>query len=300
MSAVGVTLNPRVVKLTTRTGIEVRRTVPHRLLRTIGAWCFVDHYGPVSDLNAMQVANHPHTGLQTATWLFEGAVEHNDSVGSKQVVKPGELNLMTAGRGISHSETSLTQGDALSGVQLWIALPDSDRNVAPEFSNYSDLPAIDFSGAKVRIFVGELLGSKSPAKVYSPLVGAEIVLSAGARVEIPIDTKFEYGFLAAMGNIEVNEDAVEFGELRYEPAGANNVVITSQLGGRVVLLGGEPFQEQLVMWWNFIGRSHEDIVDMRDDWESQSSRFGHVHDEIGGRIPAPEMPAVRLAPRGNV
>ena len=299
MSTSGVTLDPRLVKLTTRSGIEVRRTVPHKLLRTIGAWCFVDHYGPAAELNAMKVATHPHTGLQTATWLFEGSVEHNDSVGSHQVVRPGELNLMTAGRGISHSELSLGEGESLSGVQLWIALPDGVRNMAPEFANYSELPTFEFAGITGRVFVGQFLDQKSPAKVFTPLVGVELLIPAGVSVELPISSNYEYGYLAAAGEVAVNGEQVEFGELRYEPVGNDQVVIASPGGARVILLGGEPFEEQLLMWWNFIGRTHEEIVDMRDDWEALSSRFGHVHDEIGDRIPAPEMPSVRLAPRGN-
>ena len=299
MTSSAVTLDPRLVKLTTRSGIEVRRTLPHKLLRTIGAWCFVDHYGPTAELNAMKVANHPHTGLQTATWLFEGSVEHNDSVGSKQIINPGELNLMTAGRGISHSELSLGKGDSLSGVQLWIALPDAVRNMAPEFASHSNLPLFEYEGVQVRVFVGEFLGHKSEAKVFTPLVGVELLIPAGTSIQLPLSKEFEYGYMAGAGDLMVNGEVVSFGQLRYEPIGSDQVVIASPNGGRVILLGGEPFPEQLLMWWNFIGRTHEEIVDMRDDWQAQSSRFGHVHDSIGERIPAPEMPAVRLAPRGN-
>ena len=161
------------------------------------------------------------------------------------------------------------------------------------------MTTFEFAGVTGRVFVGEFLAQKSPAKVFTPLVGVELLIPAGASVELPISRNYEHGYLAAAGDVSVNGESVRFGELRYEPVGTEHVVMASSGGARVIILGGEPFEEQLLMWWNFIGRTHEEIVDMRDDWEAQSSRFGHVHDGIGDRIPAPEMPSVRLAPRGN-
>ncbi len=292
-----LTLTPRRVKLTTRTGVEVRRTLPHKELRMIGAWCFVDHFGPTSDPMAMSVAAHPHTGLQTATWLFAGSITHNDSLGSRQVISPSELNLMTAGKGISHSELSVDREQTLSGVQLWIALPDSDRNNSPEFAHYGNLPIVMSDSATIRVFVGEYAGIQSPATVYSPLVGCEVTLVAGHSVTLQLRPEFEHGLLAGIGSFDINSETVAFGQLRCLPQGRNEVTITALEDARIVLLGGEPFDEKILMWWNFIGRTHEEIVQMRNEWESGSVLFGTVHDDLGERIPAPEMPSVRLNAR---
>lgn len=291
------TVLPRNVKLTTRSGTEVRRTIPSKELRTIGAWCFVDHFGPISGQDAMKVASHPHTGLQTATWLFEGSVEHNDSVGSRQVIRPGELNLMTAGSGISHSELSVSAGK-LSGIQLWIALPDEFRHMSPNFQNHSDLPKFEIDTCQFRLFVGELFEHKSSAKVFSPLLGVEISVPAGGKATVPLDPKFEYGILLTAGDVEINEVPTAFGELRYLHPGASSLEISSSTGACVILLGGEPFTEEIVMWWNFIARSHSEIEILRNDWQLGSARFGNVLDSIGERIPAPPLPNVKLKPNG--
>lgn len=293
------TVAPRLVKLTTRSGTEVRRTLPSKELRTIGAWCFVDHFGPISGHDAMRVASHPHTGLQTATYLFEGSVEHNDSVGSRQVIQPGELNLMTAGQGISHSELATSTGE-LSGIQLWIALPSTFRNMSPEFQTYSNLPTFEIDSCRFRLFVGDLYGYKSSAKVFSPLLGAELVVPAGSKLTVPLNPAFEHGILLASGEVELNGVTTEFGELRFLQTGAFSVEISSTSGARLILLGGEPFDEELVMWWNFIARSHEEIVEFRNEWQVGSERFGKVQDSIGERIPAPQLPSVQLKPRGNL
>lgn len=289
---------PRLVKLTNRSGTEVRRTIPSKELRTIGAWCFLDHFGPVSGPDAMRVASHPHTGLQTATWLFEGSVEHNDSLGSKQVIHPGELNLMTAGRGISHSELAVNTGN-LSGVQLWIALPNEFRNLAPEFQNYSNLPNFEIDACIFRLFVGELYGHKASAKVFTPLLGAELNVPAGSSIKIPLNSRFEHGLLVTSGVAEINGSTSEFGTLHYLHIGGSSVEISSRDGASLILLGGEPFAEEIVMWWNFIARSHIEIEEFREEWQRGSERFGAVQDSIHERIPAPPLPTVNLRPRGN-
>lgn len=294
-----ITLDPRIVKLTTRTGVDIRRTLPHRNIRTIGAWCFVDHYGPTNQVDAMSVAAHPHTGLQTVSWLFTGEVEHRDSLGNVQNVMPGELNIMTAGKGIAHSELSINDRALLHGVQLWTVLPDCHRNVEPSFNHYSDLPAFNWKEIRVRLFVGEFLGHTSSAKIFSPLIGAEIDLPSGTTTEIPTERTFEYGVLIVSGEANVNGNPVRLGQLHYIPAGKESLTITTQTNAKVILLGGEPFKEKIVMWWNFIGRSHDEIVQMREDWQNQSPRFPAFQDRIGGRIPAPGLPNVKLNPRGN-
>lgn len=293
-----LTLDPRLVKLTTRTNTQVRRTLPHRELTMIGAWCFVDHYGPTKTVDAMSVAQHPHVGLQTVSWLFEGEIEHRDSVGSVQLINPGQLNLMTSGFGIAHSELSIDAGKELHGVQLWVALPKESKDVAPHFEHHGDLPEINYQGLDVKVFMGEWLGVKSVAKTYSPIVGAEI--SGGQlEIELPLDEQFEYGILVDEGELEVNGNKVMKNQLHYLPAESSSLTFKSVGKFRGLLIGGAPFGEEIIMWWNFIGRTHEEIVQMRSDWQSESNRFASFADGIGGRIPAPELPNLQLKPRSS-
>ena len=291
---------PRTVKLTTRTGIDIQRTLPHRYIRTIGAWCFIDHFGPTEQENAMSVAAHPHVGLQTVGWLFAGEVEHRDSLGSIQIIHPGELNLMTAGHGIAHSELSSTTAGLMHGVQLWTVLPENARDGAAYFDHYNDLPVFKKEQLDIRLFVGELLGHTSPARTFSEMVGAEIDVPAGTMAQLPIDESYEYGLLVVAGDLRVNDEQVPLEYLYYQPLGSEEFTIESTGGAKVVLLGGVPFGEEIVMWWNFIGRTHEEIEEMRFDWESHSNRFPTFEDQVHGRIPAPAMPNLRLTPRGNV
>lgn len=289
-------LEPRRVKLTTRSGVTIERTLPHKELKRIGAWCFLDSYGPTSEAGAMQVGAHPHTGLQTVTWLFSGTVLHHDSIGSKSTIRPGELNLMTAGRGIAHSEISLDGAEPLQGVQLWVALPESARNQEPEFSHYQDLPSLTHEGLEITLFMGELLGRASPATIHSPLVGAQISLRVGT-FSLPLKSDWEYGFLVVSESVTIEGTKVDKDQLFYLPPGRESVEMTAQGTSTLILIGGAPFREQFVMWWNFIGRSHEEIVEMRKDWEKNPNRFPSFVDTIGVRIPAPEMPNLRLTPR---
>lgn len=295
-----ITLDPRVVKLTTRSGVDVKRTLPHRHLRTIGAWCFIDYFGPTDQLDAMSVAAHPHTGLQTVSWLFSGEVEHRDSIGNVQVIVPGELNLMTSGKGIAHSELSINHISQLHGVQLWTVLPDQDRNGEPTFSHYSNLPNFQWQSMNVRVFIGEMLGHKSPAKAFSPLIGAELHVPANTQVQLPIEPHYEHGVLVVEGNVRVNTNQVVRGQLHYIPEGRQQITLTSSSEAKLILLGGQPFKEKIVMWWNFIGRSHDEIVKLREDWQNLSPLFPAFEDRIGGRIPAPILPNLRLSPRGNL
>ena len=291
---------PRTVKLTTRTGIDIQRTLPHRYIRTIGAWCFIDHFGPTEQENAMSVAAHTHVGLQTVSWLFAGEVEHRDSLGSIQIIHPGELNLMTAGHGIAHSELSSTTAGLMHGVQLWTVLPENARDGAAYFDHYNDLPVFKKEQLDIRLFVGELLGHTSPARTFSEMVGAEIDVPAGTMAQLPINESYEYGLLVVAGDLRVNDEQVPLEYLYYQPLGSEEFTIESTGGAKVVLLGGVPFGEEIVMWWNFIGRTHEEIEEMRFDWESHSNRFPTFEDQVHGRIPAPAMPNLRLTPRGNV
>ncbi|MGO2855075.1 MAG: pirin family protein [Brevibacterium aurantiacum] len=221
----------------------VRRTLPQRQRSLIGPWCFVDHYGPadVSVTGGMDVAPHPHTGLQTVSWLFEGAIQHIDSGGNAGLVLPGEVNLMTAGRGICHSEVSTEETTTLHGVQLWLALPEATRHQPErEFEHFEPAP-VSFAGGEMLVFLGKLWGTESPVQTHSPLLGAG---------------------------------------------------------------------EEIVMWWNFIGRTHEEIARYREEWQAEGDRFGVVDGYVGkggpgrnadgmGRLPAPRLPDVTIRARRN-
>lgn len=272
----------------------VRRTLPHKQIRTVGAWCFVDHYGP--DLHRMSVPPHPHAGLQTVSWLLSGEVEHRDSLGTVQTIRPGELNVMTAGHGIAHSEYAV--GDhtvPMHGVQLWVALAQNDRHTAPVFEHHADLPVIEEAGLRAIVMTGGIGGVSSPATSYSPLFAAEATLSGPVR--LPIQADFEYAVLALDSDVEINGHRVPHTGLQYLGWGAEYLRLSSARPSRLLILGGEPLAEDLLMWWNFVGRTHDEIVQMREQWQTQDPRFGPVAGDPNPRLPAPAMPTVRLKPR---
>lgn len=275
----------------------VRRLLPQRERRMIGAWCFADQFGP-DDVGAgpgMQVAPHPHCGLQTVSWLLEGEILHRDSVGSLQTILPGQLNLMTSGRGIAHSEESPPDHPRLlQGLQLWVALPSGVRDGAARFDHHPVLPTFREAGATITVVAGEMGGERSPAQVHTPLVGAEI--SLGTAATLPLKPSFEYGVLALTGQATVDGVSLTPGSLLYLGCDRSSLTLASETGARLFLLGGEPFEESLVMWWNFVARSHEEIVEAREDWLAER-RFGEVHGYPGDRLPAPTLPTTRLKPR---
>ncbi len=329
--------------------MTVSRTLPQRGLPTVGAWCFLDSFGP--DRVAMSVLPHPHMGLQTVTWPLTGSVRHRDSVGSDVVVRPGELNIMTAGRGISHSEFSVlpsgsnpggedqphdggtvTEGrgtgdggeaapapaaaadpadiPVAKGLQLWVALPDAERHRAPAFEQHKDLPQVTGPGFEATVMVGTFAGKTSPATMYSPIVGADV--NASGSVEVPLDPDFEHAVLVLDGGLSLDGESVPPGPLAYLGAGRNSLNADAEPETRLLLLGGRPFEEDILMWWNFVARTHEEVVEARSQWESlaaqpngeaEQSRFGLVKGHgpdagvEAGRIPAPELPSVRLRPR---
>jgi len=302
-------LEARLVPLGGPRAIEVRRTLPQRSRSTIGAWCFADHYGPVTlgEEAGMDVPPHPHTGLQTVSWLFEGEIDHRDSVGSHQLVRPGELNLMTAGSGISHSEVSTGGAPVLHGVQLWVALPESARGIAPFFEHHRGV-RVDLPGAVVRVFVGGMLGASVPASTFTPLLAAQIDLEPGASIDLPVDSGWEHGVLVDSGPVVIEGVEVARSDLAYVAPGPQALRLSvGDAGGRVVLIGGEPFEEDLVMWWNFVGRRHDDIEAARERWQSDvigggdpAGPFGTVTGYDGRALPAPTLPTVRLKPRRRV
>jgi len=312
-------IDAREVPLGGVRGMEVHRTLPHRALPLVGAWCFLDRFGPQETL--MRVEPHPHIGLQTVTWPIIGEVRHRDAVGSDVVVRPGALNLMTSGAGIAHSEYSVGEGlIPLDALQLWVALPESRRHGGPAFERHEDLPVLDLGdGADAVVVMGELGDVVSPATVHTPIVGAEVRLPAGVDVRIPLHPEWEYAIYGMTGTSEavtgmdaVDPDAarrsapvpvaggtasVDHTRLVYLGRGRDHVELRSDEGARVFLLGGEPFEADIVMWWNFVGRSHDEIVEAREAWEAHADRFGAVVDHGPERIPAPPLPAVRLTPR---
>ncbi|MFE5586823.1 pirin family protein [Kitasatospora sp. NPDC056531] len=279
----------------------VRRLLPNLGRRMVGAWCFVDHYGPddIADQPGMQVPPHPHMGLQTVSWLHQGEVLHRDSLGSLQTVRPYELGLMTSGRAISHSEESPhPHARYLHGAQLWVALPDAHRHAAPAFEHHPDLPVVTAPGLRATVILGTLDTATSPGTTYSPLVGADLALAEGADLKLPLVPEFEYTVLAMTGRIDVDGVPVEPGSMLYLGCGRPELPLLARSDASVLLLGGEPFEERIVMWWNFIGRSGDDIARARADWMA-GTRFGEVHGYAGNRLPAPELPAAPLKPRGR-
>lgn len=283
-------------------GTTVRRLLPTLGRRMVGAWCFLDHYGPdeIGSGAGMQVPPHPHTGLQTVSWLLDGDIHHRDSLGSDVVLHPGDLGLMTSGSGIAHSEQSpLVRPRLLHGTQLWVALPESARHRAPAWEHHPALPAFDWDGLQIRIVLGEFAGHRAAGATYTPLVGVDLTIAPGARTSIPLEPDFEYAAIAVDGNPRVDAVDVPIGSLLYLGAGRRSVALAAERHSRVMLLGGEPFQERIVMWWNLLGRSHDEVAAYREQWQAHE-RFARVpgwgEDE---RTAAPPLPDVPLLPRGR-
>lgn len=278
----------------------VRRLLPQRQRRMVGAWCFVDHFGPddVAERPGMTVPPHPHTGLQTVTWLLDGEIIHRDSLGNVQPIRPGQLNVMTSGYGIAHSERSpATRPPVMHGVQLWVALPDPARAGAADFAHHADLPTWQGGDLVGTVLVGELGDARSPAVVHTPLVGVDLAVGGPRPATVPLRHDFEYGLLAMSGSAEVDGMTLEVGVLLYLGAGRTELTLRAEPGSRLLLLGGVPFEEPLVMWWNFVGRSHEEVAAARQDWAAGSDRFGAVADDPAPPLPAPALPTTRLKVR---
>lgn len=279
-------------------GLTVERALPLRQHRLVGPWCFFDHYGPLqfAGRKAMDVAPHPHIGLQTVSWLFAGEALHNDSLGFQGLARPGELNLMTAGRGIAHSEeTPVQHSGRLHGLQLWVALPDRERNRDPGFDHYKDLPALEPGGGRAQVFMGELDGVRSGARAYSPLVGADLHLGRDSVLRLPLKPAWEHALVIIEGEVSLEGMRLAPQALHYLGTRRSGLELASQAAAHAVLIGGAPFGESIVMWWNFVARSAEEIQSAREDWE-QHRRFGEVKAYQGRRLSAPPLigrPVVR-------
>ena len=275
--------------------LTVTRVLPIRDRRLIGPWCFLDRFGPLSfgDDKPMDVAPHPHTGLQTVTWLLEGEVLHDDSLGSVATAKPGGVNVMTSGRGIAHAEQTPRQHTGrLNGAQLWVALPDEFRQVEPSFDGIERVPLIESPGGITQVFAGSLAGQTSPGRHFSELTGADIQVHPGLSLELELQPHYEHAVLVLDGDCSVEGEPLQPRMLYYLGVHRSSVTLASRTGGRLMLIGGPPFPERILMWWNFVARSPEEIAQFRDDWE-QRRRFGDVPSYQGARLDAPEL--ARLA-----
>lgn len=276
--------------------ITVRRMLPLRTRRSVGAWCFIDHYGPmdVDGVTGMRVPPHPHIGLQTVTWLLTGNVLHRDSLGSEQLIRPGQLNLMTSGRGIAHAEESPAEHDPiLHGVQLWVALPDASRHVEPAFEHHGTLPTAGLGGFQISVLIGELAGASSPATAFSPIVGAELAaVGRPASCQLALRPDYEHVIFVATGEAGVDGVRLRPGQLLYLPTGRHETAVAAPADSTLLLLGGVPLGEKLLMWWNFVARTPEEIAAATTAW--RGGEFAPVGGYQGDPMPAPPLDAARL------
>ena len=291
--ALGATVPTRVVEvLPSRVadvaGSRVHRALPRRARRTIGAWCFLDHFrAERADEPPAMIGPHPHIGLQTVTWLLEGETLHTDSLGTEQLIRPGQLNLMSAGAGVAHAEDGRRFGRGGHGLQLWVAQPDTTRHGAAAFEHQAELPKLALTTGEATVLVGDLGGVRSPARTDSPLVGAELAFDG--TVALPLDPAFEYGIVVLIGSLHVNgadgDTHIDADQLVYLGRGRDELVLRADGATRVLLLGGQPFDE-ILMWWNFVARSHDEVEAAYRDWISHSDRLGKVASDLPW-IPAP-------------
>ena len=274
-------------------GTLIKRALPSKHKRMIGAWCFLDHAGPAhfEAGQGLDVGPHPHIGLQTFTWMIEGTMQHQDSVGSEQLIRPRQVNLMTAGHGISHTEVAPSDETKMHAAQLWIALPDDKLNIDPRFDHYPELPTVQNDHIEFTVLVGDYLGETSPVSVYTPLLGVDLFATQDTETVLPLNPEFEYAFLALEGEAVINGQTLTQDNMWVLEPGVPQVSISMPANARILLLGGEPFESPILLWWNFVGRSYEDIKLAREQWINQDDRFGHIPQYQGARLIAPTLPA---------
>lgn len=278
-------------------GLTIRRALPNHGRRTVGAWCFLDHAGPMEfgAGGGLHVGPHPHIGLQTFTWMIEGEVVHRDSLGNEQIITPGQVNLMTAGGGIAHAEDSAPgRAGRLHAAQLWIALPEKERRRAPAFRNYPHLPLIEKGGFEVRVLAGSALGETSPAQVFSPLVGLDLSSTGDASTRLPLDTSFEHAALVLKGAARLAGEPLAPGALLYFGPGPGELAIECAAAARILLIGGTPFGEEILVWWNFVARTPAEIEAAARDWNE--GRFGAVIGSPAPPLIAPSAAGLNLRP----
>jgi len=270
----------------------VRRALPTRQRRMVGAWCFLDHAGPAEFApgHGMNVGAHPHIGLQTFTWLIEGEVLHRDSLGNEQIIRPGQVNLMTAGRGIVHTEESLPGERRLHAAQLWIALPPGLEDCDPAFDHHPVLPAWRDDGADMTLLAGAYGAYMAPARLHSPLMGMDIHSALGAEISLQLDPSFEYALLPLAGGIGIGDEHFRADEFAYLGSGSERLGLTMMPGSRALLIGGLPFATPVLMWWNFVGFDKAAIAQAQRQWEAGAPRFGKVGSGDTPRMTAPPLP----------
>ncbi len=276
---------------TTLGTLKILRALPIRQKRLVGAWCFLDRFGPLSfsDAKPLDVAPHPHIGLQTVSWLLQGEIVHKDSLGSEALLRPGGVNVMTSGGAIAHSEETPPQNSGLlNGVQLWVALPDAHRHGPASFQHVDEVPRIEKTGGIVSVFAGSLDGNSSTAEHFSPLIGLDISVHATGSLELPLDRSFEHAALLLTGDAEIDGQPIDSMSLWYLGTSRSSVEFKSKSGSHVLLIGGPPFPETILMWWNFVARTADEIAQARSDWQ-RHERFGDVTAYNGPRLDAPPL-----------
>lgn len=255
-------------------GMNVKRILPFRLRRMVGPFIFMDHAGPVDavpvNVKQLDVLPHPHIGLSTVSYLFGGQVTHRDSLGVEQIIRPGEVNWMTAGSGIAHSERfedpATLAGGNLEMIQTWVALPERDEEASPTFDNYKpeQLPIYTEKGVWMRLIAGNAYGLRNEVKTHSPLFYLHVVLEAGARFGLPKEHS-ERGIYIAKGSLEVNGQMYIAGQMLVFTKGVDPVLIAKEVS-TLMLLGGEPLGERFI-WWNFVSSRRERIEQAKNDWK---------------------------------
>ncbi len=272
-------------------GFAVRRALPHGKRQMVGPFIFFDHFGPVQFIagQGMDVRPHPHIGLATVTYLFDGSIMHRDSEGNIQEIQPGAMNLMTAGRGIAHSERTpdvqRTNGQQMLGLQSWVALPAGREEIAPSFQHYdaARLPTVADTGFKARVIAGSAFGATSPVEMVSPWFYVEVSLDAGMKVPLDADHE-ERAIYVVDGEIEIAGERFEGPRLLIFRPG-DRITITAIRAARMMFLGGDALEGPRHIWWNFVSSSKERIEQAKQDWKT--GRFAHVPDETEF-IPLPE------------
>lgn len=271
---------------------EVRRVLPSKERTMVGPFIFVDEFGPGQlDIGTgMDVRPHPHINLATVTWLFQGAIDHRDTLGTFSTIRPGTVNLMTAGRGIAHSERSpeeeRTKGPTIYGMQTWLALPEAQEEIAPAFEAVEDLPMITDSAVSAHVIMGELWGERAATTTYADTIYAEIVIGPGGRIPVEANAD-ERAVMLVGGDAEIGGIPLSPYELAVLKPG-EELTLTTTSGGRVMLLGGEAFSTKRHVWWNFVSSSRDRINQAKDDW--RNGRFGEVPGDADEYIPLPEVP----------
>lgn len=277
--------------------LKVQRVIPQRQLKMVGPWCFLDHFGPLppADYRQFDVPPHPHIGLQTITWLFSGQLFHKDSLGYEQSLRRGELNLMTAGKGISHAEIADNQlRDPLHGLQLWLALPPKHEQTSPRFDHYQQVPQFSIGNCLATLITGRYTGNKSvyesPAVSFHPGIGMILQSPLSTAVSLNLETEFEYAIYVCQGRIDTQRQTVR--EHTLINLGSNRSHLELEMGAdtTVILLGGKAFEQPVRMWWNFVSSETDRLEQAQREWNDGHSRFGEVKGYQGERLLAPEMP----------